>query len=89
MSVFATYNKNSAGGVIKNAHPNVHVYPWIPGQAIRPGNIRPELAQPHERAQSYSGPTVTGSTGQRQSAAKIMATSTSSSGCGCGCKDRK
>jgi hypothetical protein len=89
MTVFSTYNKHSAGGFLNQSHPNVHVYPWFRQQAVRPGQIRPELAQPHERAQSYSGPTVTGSPAQKQAAAKIMGTTLSSSGGGCGCKGRK
>jgi len=89
MPVFATYNKQSAGGFLNQSHPNVHVYPWVRQQAIRPGQIRPELAQPHERAQSYSGVTVTGSEAQRKSAAQVMSTTASASGVGCGCKGRK
>lgn len=89
MSVFRNYNSQQSGKVNAQAHPNVHVYPWIPNQRnIRSNpNIpsQPQRVQPHERGTFFPTSATDGGT-----LAPSMSSCAGCAGCsggGCGNAD--
>lgn len=57
MSVFRNFDNRKAGGVLQNAHPQVHPFAWQPIQRNVRSNpnipSQPQRIQPHERGTFY------------------------------------
>jgi hypothetical protein len=84
MSVFRNYDPKQSGKVNAQAHPNVHVYPWIPTQRNVRSNpnipSQPQRVGPQERGTFFPTSATAGGT-----LAPSMSSCAGCAGCsGCG-----
>jgi len=84
MSVFRNYDPKQAGKVNAQAHPNVHVYPWIPTQRNVRSNpnipSQPQRVGPQERGTFFPTSASAGGT-----LAPVMSSCAGCAGCSGGC----
>lgn len=85
MSLYRNYDSRAAGGVVKNAFPNVHPVPWTPTQRNVRANpnipSQPQRVQPQERGTYFP----TSASGGGTLAVAMSSGCSSCGGCsGCG-----